>query len=1122
MAKLRVRDFINGGWVDIRDYEWFVRTQDNGSWVQIYAGNILMRNHVNNDWIYIDSNREDDEFACPADDAPTNCNGGQFNDPRSGSGNGIGSGGPEYRPDVGYPPGYDLPDASGGFFELQKQRMGVTGVCIRRPGLNVCESYDGRSNIGQSGAGTWIRPADVGAASWSIGARVTEIIYKLPATIGTVQIPFVTYTQDEGVSLDVYYAGERVATTCGPVKGANVLCFNFEPVRISVGAAQYTEQNIMIRVRALAESVKWCLQVLPQQTAPSCNPYHQRYYGKVTWPYVCNATVVADMALSSIQRAVDSFHFMGPDEGVVYLDYITYSQAERIDVLYHGKPLATTEYPAVGPGTLRFVYDPAVEPGIQDICVRVISPPTGITNWRYTIYCPGDKGSRELEWACGALYKSSGHPEVEVIVHLGANPPADQYMKIQWDMRELPDYLEIVTQQGRKLFRTDGGQQGPGEARFAYNPATDGNRLMVRVQGPLRTDWEFILHCPGAFPPPPVDPPVVELMFPINRCLTWNDDIATNLGFGTRLGAAPSDGQTYIKDINHRLDDIEGSFIFSFVVKGQCTIRFQVFNGDSDILSVDTLDRVVNGYHLDYIVFEFRRSVSGARFLKVRITLQTVAGQDYKWGYSFSEPNPFGHNYFVPPFKAGWILEALPSQNEFRGEYSLMGPVGDPPVMTPPYNLPITNPHNSVRAVWYDAKYNGNDNTRDDYMIWYGQGSTEAYYFSRKSIKSAMAGFYWKMNPTTGNRAKVRIISGGTGVPASWRLAVSSELAAWAPTKLGANHYKLVPRATTTTRTRYVYPAGSAAMASPLSVMHPPFLAKRTLDTAGDTDSDQHTGSNKQLGIDYHNQMFDLIFTVDVGTAAVGSQIYFTCVFGKFPDARVRVTKDAAALLEETAVIYTPAADIQGDVLHAANTFVNTNQKIVVNMRIPNEMIIGPIEAQNFPIEFYWAMSKPVTSSQNGQNYHAGFMVQADQPALNAVQEYFFEHLIADADDDLFAILSTETGNDHRYRLTVKNANGTTLGTADSPAAGHGSMVRVVFKNPGNTVVNLEVTRIQNVGTSSHYIRFTVSNPCKGWVVDPYDTLPGQSYGPAGHSTARTMETIYLSDNALPHPDIRM
>jgi hypothetical protein len=281
-----IRNVKNTGWDTVESKTAYIRDPDNKRWIRLYPYNYYVRNSANTEWVLVD-----DVFNPAIDDpcasvvsgtiVPEGCNAKPSN-AVAGSGTGNGSGGPAWDEVRGYPAGYDLPDASlGGFGLILNENTWPLGKQLKRPGARMFESYDPAGVASQTGLGIYANPNLERSSAFGRGAAVTETVYAIGLEYGFVEIVYAAY-DEEGISLDVYYRGLRVASTCGRVLGRGRIKFPFEAVE--------NDERIMIRVRG-AESTLWALQVLPQKQS-SYDDYKNL---ALTWYSTYDAQLAPDL-----------------------------------------------------------------------------------------------------------------------------------------------------------------------------------------------------------------------------------------------------------------------------------------------------------------------------------------------------------------------------------------------------------------------------------------------------------------------------------------------------------------------------------------------------------------------------------------------------------------------------------------------------------------------------------------------------------------------------------------------------------------------------------------------------------------------------------------------------------
>lgn len=252
-GRMFIRNKDNTGWIDIVVTPVYVRDSTNTSWVRLIPNEFYMLNQRSSGWMLIDDKTD------PVMDNPCvnlsdgDCTGSPT-DATAGSGDGLGSSGPAFDLVKGYPVGYDMPDAMYASFGLRQIiDVAPVGYEIYRPKLRWAESYDPIGLASFEGQGRYSNPNILNASVASRGAKVTETVYRCGTTDGVVEILFACYDQN-GISVDVYYMGKRVATTCGFHVGRGKLHFDYAPTQNGF------EERVMIRVRG-EEGSFWSLQV---------------------------------------------------------------------------------------------------------------------------------------------------------------------------------------------------------------------------------------------------------------------------------------------------------------------------------------------------------------------------------------------------------------------------------------------------------------------------------------------------------------------------------------------------------------------------------------------------------------------------------------------------------------------------------------------------------------------------------------------------------------------------------------------------------------------------------------------------------------------------------------------
>lgn len=519
--RMLVRNVKNTGWDTVESKTVYIRDPDNKRWIRLYPYNYYVRNSANTEWVLVD-----DVFNPAIDDpcagvvsgsiVPAGCN-AKPNNTTSGSGTGNGSGGPAWDEVNGYPPGYDLPDASlGGFGLVLNENVWPLGKQLKRPGARLFESYDPSGVASQTGLGIYANPNLERSSAFGRGAAVTETVYAVGLEYGFVEIVYASYAED-GISLDVYYRGLRVASTCGRVTGRGRIKFPFEAVE--------NDERIMIRVRG-AESTLWALQVLPQKLS-SYDDYKNleltwystydtqiapdlltiEYLGTPAFPAPCHAAVwpIADRIQDN--KYFEYYHYMGEDPGTAYLDYTSWDNADFVEVYHNGKRLATTLDARQGKGYLKFYYDPK-DSGCFDLMVRVGSKDfaaNSVNSVYYSLYCVDTRGAREYKHPCGAYeVVSAGHPTTEDCFDLGTGFASDVCgVLIDLEAGAIETKFEVFD--GNDVLLDTTVTSGRGTLEFWLPPsATQRRRIYIRVTSAIGSNWRYFVRCP-------IQKPVIQI-----------------------------------------------------------------------------------------------------------------------------------------------------------------------------------------------------------------------------------------------------------------------------------------------------------------------------------------------------------------------------------------------------------------------------------------------------------------------------------------------------------------------------------------------------------------------------------------------------------------------------------
>lgn len=500
-SRFRIRDEDGISWYDMCYDEMYVYNTHEREWMRLIPGKTYVRDANNIDWLEVNCDFDpefDDPCKAIGDD---NCN-GAVSDPFAGSGNGSGSNGAEFDVEKGYPFGYDLPDSFLGGFAVStlpisaNASVQATGFLLQRPGLLSQETFDptGLTPSDDDHTGSWRKPNEVGASTFGRGSAVTETIYELTDSDGFYEVLYAAYST---ISIDVYYLGKRVATTCGqvPKQSRGVLSF---PIKIAINGGH---KKVLVRVRG-DNFCDWAIQLVGPKVAdnfigfdPQSNLDYAEiegntqpdfirpeYLGTPIFPAPCRATVgntnvdraypwyLSDRVLSS--DFFEYYHYCGDVDGNMVLDYSSWNNSDKIEIFHAGVRIATNYDFKNANGSIIFKWRPS-DSDIHEIVVRVYTE-TGdmgeqLSSWYYSLYCVGISpvngkvlespiGQRAYPWDCDAGADglptqnhvklnevfSMGHPCMED--HINIDNDVDKgVFRIQFSSGELSESESIVT-----------------------------------------------------------------------------------------------------------------------------------------------------------------------------------------------------------------------------------------------------------------------------------------------------------------------------------------------------------------------------------------------------------------------------------------------------------------------------------------------------------------------------------------------------------------------------------------------------------------------------------------------------------------------------------------------------
>lgn len=515
MGRVLVRNNENNVWLDICKKQTFIRSPDNRAWLPIDARKLAFRDGANAEFIKVDCSFDDrfDVLACANLLNSTNC-------PTSipadelGSGNGTGSGGPAFDVVQGYPPGYDMPDAGESGFGRVRLSGSKQGYGIKRPFVNYSiESYHDSGVNASYGRGTYANPSIMGSSTFGDGSQITETVYDLGYRAGYFEILFASY-DNVGISVDAYFLGQRVATTCGLVRGRSKVEFYLDP------AAGQGETRLMIRVRC-REGNRWTIQPVGAKANLSVfgldnediiqysKLYTPEYIGTPIWPTPCHATVFPRESRAPNGQWFYEFHHYIGDDGTtnfdwdLVLDYTSWENADKFEVYHGAERIATTLDPQSELGMLKFRWNPKrYATPVPDLMVRVTSADrldfSDIQSWYYSIYCPNVAGYRARPWQCNNnIITGSGYSTIEdnFDIDNGIDPGV---MSIKFTGLDSDEYTVTVFDSEMEVINSVTGS-GIFYNQFFVDSVKLGDtrkRIAVRVDGPLMGSWSYSVGCP--------------------------------------------------------------------------------------------------------------------------------------------------------------------------------------------------------------------------------------------------------------------------------------------------------------------------------------------------------------------------------------------------------------------------------------------------------------------------------------------------------------------------------------------------------------------------------------------------------------------------------------------------
>lgn len=520
MTRLTVRNTLDNGWLDQCTSEFYFRDGFNGSWVRFYPEQTQVRDSGNTEWMQVDCKFDevlDDPCANLALLASLTCP-GLLSIEEAGSGAGNGSGGAEFDILQGYPIGYDLPDAGLTGFGVERVIGSFEGKVISRPGIDFAkETYGSEGTNTFLGRGTYANPSYLYTHTFANGSAINETVYTMGDRSGFFEILYASY-HPEGISIDVYYLGSLIASTCGRVTGRGKLEFVFDP---AIGAG---ENRVMIRIRG-EDRTRWTYSVVGPKAGlqiPVFEPGNidmlgairtSEYIGTPIFPAPTHARVYAfENRLDNGQYWYEYTHEVGlldPAAGphILHMNYETWENADWVEVYHGGERIATTRGHVTEDGLLRIVFDAyRFSTPVPDITVKVVAQErtlgADIVSQEYMLYDSNTPGYKENRWPCetppGGItsaghYSTEDHFQMNVLPGDGVasvriDPPAGQnfvYIASAFDSRG--DLITAVQGQGTQFLQW---------FKFVTDPEHDFRDLIsIRIDAPIDSSWNYQVGC---------------------------------------------------------------------------------------------------------------------------------------------------------------------------------------------------------------------------------------------------------------------------------------------------------------------------------------------------------------------------------------------------------------------------------------------------------------------------------------------------------------------------------------------------------------------------------------------------------------------------------------------------
>lgn len=499
MSELKIMS-PNGQYLNICDSDWYLR-QDDGTWFLIDPQNDLRVRHGSNQyWLPILCDQ--DVAFCPPE-ALQKCW-----------------------------PGY-----TGNFDGGEFKTGGDTGYMICECDGTGCKTYTGHSPDYDKVGGNYFStsPIQEGTVANTLPttlfgskAQVSEML--VYAGNGSGFITASIDALDPGVRVRIYNDCELLGDSKVNGPYFNVF-FDAAPPEMreeDCGVERVANQFLTVRVDAPANS-RWRIHLGEvnveqathyQRPAPCFGTY------KPNFPCLINTETDTKIAGTATYEMVHEI----TDSGLIHIDLTVNGAAPiKISAIYNGTVLATlTTSNSAGlqtdAKTLAFNYN--IVGGDTKLVIRYEGP-RDYNDWQYSIYCPGQRGSRNYPMFCmpvpndvlclppnesldptyaihgvGAIYNDmyydfAGKARGDIVVEFFADDPV-QFVVYQGN------YPNEVMVGG-----TAGMVAGHQRFYFRFEPST-GTSVHFRIFGPCCPTWAFTVSCP--IPPPVLNIPDASIV----------------------------------------------------------------------------------------------------------------------------------------------------------------------------------------------------------------------------------------------------------------------------------------------------------------------------------------------------------------------------------------------------------------------------------------------------------------------------------------------------------------------------------------------------------------------------------------------------------------------------------